>query len=139
MMTTKWCLCVTEPQDAAALFQQHREELGFVNRAQCREKTLYTEYDGDEIVGAALVNHCVRKPQTTLYDIAVRETHRGNGIGTRLVTQIAGETPHDKIIAKCPADLPANQFYNQCGWELTAVEDGKNRSLAVWKYEVHNE
>lgn len=130
---------MTEAEDAADLFQQHRKELGFVNRAQCREKTLYTEYDDGEIVGAALVNHCVRKPQTTLYDIAVCETHRSEGIGSQLVNKIADETPHEKIIAKCPIDLPANQFYNQTGWKLTVVEEGKNRSLAVWKYEVTDE
>lgn len=128
-----------EPEDAADLFQQHRDELGFVNRAQCREKTLFTEYDGDEIIGAALVNHCVRKPQTTLYDIAVRETHRQEGVGTRLLEEIASDTPHDKIIAKCPTDLPANKFYAQTGWELQDIEDGKNRSLAVWRYNISNE
>lgn len=130
---------MTEAEDAADLFQEHREELGFVNRAQCREKTLYTEYDSDEIVGAALVNHCVRKPQTTLYDIAVCETHRGKGVGSQLVNKIADDTPHNKIIAKCPIDLPANQFYNQSGWELNDVEGGKSRSLAVWEYEVTDE
>lgn len=130
---------MTEAEDAADLFQQHRKELGFVNRAQCREKTLYTEYDAGEIVGAALVNHCVRKPQTTLYDIAVSETHRGEGVASQLVNKIADETPHDKIIAKCPIDLPANQFYNQSGWKLTAVEEGKNRSLLVWEYGVTDE
>lgn len=130
---------MTEAEDAADLFQQHRKELGFVNRAQCREKTLYTEYDGDEIVGAALVNHCVRKPQTTLYDIAVCETHRNGGVGSRLVEKIVDETPHDKIIAKCPIDLPANQFYNCSGWRLNDVEEGKSRSLAVWEYEVTDE
>lgn len=130
---------MTDAEDAADLFQQHREELGFVNRAQCREKTLYTEYHSDEMVGAALVNHCVRKPQTTLYDIAVDNEHRSEGIGSRLVEKIAADTPHEKIIAKCPVDLAANQFYNQSGWELQAVEDGKNRSLAVWKYEVGDE
>jgi len=130
---------MTEAEDAADLFQQHREELGFVNRAQCREKTLYTEYDGDKMIGAALVNHCVRKPQTTLYDIAVCETDRGEGVASQLVNKIADETPHDKIIAKCPIDLPANQFYNQTRWKLNAVEKGKNRSLAVWEYEVTDE
>lgn len=130
---------MSEARDAADLFQQHREELGFVNRAQCREKTLYTEYKNSEIIGAALVNHCVRKPQTTLYDIVVRESHRCSGVGSKLISQVVDETPHEKIVAKCPVDLRANQFYNQSGWLLQDVEDGKNRSLSVWEYRVTNE
>jgi GNAT superfamily N-acetyltransferase len=129
----------SEAEDAAALFQQHREELGFVNVAQCREKSLYTEYDGEEIIGAALGNHCVRKPQTTLYDIAVRESHRRNGIANRLLTRMAGDSPHDQIIAKCPVDLPAVQFYVQSGWQVVDVVDGTNRALTVWRYPIGDE
>jgi len=130
---------MTRAKNAAEVFQQHRDELGFVTEAQCTEKDLYTVERDGETVGAALANHCVRKPQTTLYDIAVCETDRGEGVASQLVNKIADETPHDKIIAKCPIDLPANQFYNQTRWKLNAVEKGKNRSLAVWEYEVTDE
>jgi len=120
----------------ADLFQEHRDELGFVNEAQVDEKTTYTVAGDDELAGAALCNHCVRKPQTTLYDIAVREQYRGNGIGRELVEQMASDSPHEKIIAKCPVTLPAVQFYNQSGWTLVDVDDGKNRALTVWRYDI---
>lgn len=130
---------MSEAEDAADLFQQHRDELGFVNRAQCRNKNLYTEYKDNHIVGAALVNHCVQKPQTTLYDIAVRKSHRGNEIGSGLITEVANDSPHKKIVAKCPVNLPANQFYHRTGWQLNAVVEGENRPLSVWEYTISHE
>jgi len=123
-------------KQAANLFQQHREELGFVNRAQCREKDLYTETRGGEVVGAALVNHCVQKPQTTLYELAVDAEYREEGIATKLLQQVTRDTPHSKIIAKCPKPLPANEFYRQTGWDKVMQESGKSQSLNVWKYDV---
>lgn len=120
-------------ESATEIFQSHRDELGFVNRAQVREKDLVTVERNGEIAGALLGNHCVRKPQSTVYEIAVREKYRRAGAGDELVTRFASESPHDKLVAKCPIDLPANQFYNQSGWELIAVEDGKHRGLAVWR------
>jgi len=122
-----------------SLFQQHREELGFINSAQVREKTTYSEWEGDEVLGAAIVNHCVQKPQTTLYDIAVAVSHRRGGIGTSLVETVTEKSPHDVIVAKCPVDLTANEFYRSTGWEKVDVEDGKNRALNVWEYEVDDD
>lgn len=118
---------------AADLFQNHRDELGFVNRAQCEEKDLIVEMDGECVVGALLGNHCVRKPQSTVYEVAVDQTQRRSGIATTLVDRFQNESPHNKLVAKCPIDLPANQFYNQTGWELEAIHDGKNRRLAEWQ------
>jgi ribosomal protein S18 acetylase RimI-like enzyme len=116
------------------LFQSHRDELGFINSAQVKEKTTYSVSSEGEIVGAVICNHCVRKPQTTIYDIAVYEDHRGKGIGKKLVEKVWSESPHDKIVAKCPIDLPANHFYRESGWKLVDVDEGKNRELLVWEY-----
>jgi len=119
----------------ASLFQDHRDELGFINTAQVREKITYSEWDDGEVVGAAIVNHCVQKPQTTLYDIAVSESHRRSGVATSLIETIAEDSPHEKIVAKCPVDLDANKFYEATEWKLIDTEDGKNRSLNVWQYD----
>lgn len=122
--------------EAADVFQQHRDELGFVNRAQCREGDLVTiDHDG-RTVGALLGNHCVRKPQSTVYELAVLPEYRRGGIGTELVDRFAAESPHDRLVAKCPADLPANDFYAATGWERIDREDGKNRPLNVWEYAI---
>jgi GNAT superfamily N-acetyltransferase len=127
---------VTSASDAADLFQRHRHELGFVNRAQCREKDLVTVTRDGDVVGALLGNHCVRKPQSTVYEIAVASPYRREGIAARLVHRFADESPHDTLVAKCPESLPANQFYRATGWTRTAREDGKNRALNVWEKSI---
>lgn len=129
---------MTRAKQAAIVFQKHRDELGFVNEAQCREKDLYTEERDGETIGAALVNHCVRKPQTTLYELAVLPDYRREGIATSLIDKVARTSPHDKIIAKSPANLPANDFYKDTGWQLVDAEDGKNRELNVWQYDIES-
>jgi len=124
--------------DAAAdLFQRHRDELGFVNRAQCRDGDLQTIEIEGQTVGALLGNHCVRKPQSTVYELAVLPEYRRNGIGTELIERFAGESPHGKLVAKCPAPLPANEFYRATGWERVGRESGKNRELNVWQYPIN--
>jgi N-acetylglutamate synthase-like GNAT family acetyltransferase len=123
----------TDAERAAELFQEHRDELGFVNVAQCEEgDLLLVERDG-EVVGALLGNHCVRKPQSTVYELAVSDAVRRGGIGTELVDRFADESPHDKLVAKCPTELPSNEFYRATGWTHVETEDGKNRPLNVWE------
>ena len=120
-------------EQAADLFQDHRDELGFVNKAQCREKDLLTVTRDGEVVGALLGNHCVRKPQSTVYEVAVAKSHRREGIAARLVDRFADNSPHDKLVAKCPEPLPANEFYAATGWTRTDREEGKERPLNVWE------
>lgn len=121
---------------AADVFQAHRDELGFVNRAQCRQGDLVTIELNDTVAGALLGNHCVRKPQSTVYELAVRPEHRRQGIATELVKRFAAESPHEKLVAKCPAELPANDFYAGTGWAKTDEEPGKNKRLNVWEYSI---
>jgi GNAT superfamily N-acetyltransferase len=121
---------------AAALFQDHRDELGFVNRAQCREGDLLTVRRDGDIVGALLGNHCVRKPQSTVYELAVDECYRREGVGTELVERFAADSPHDRLVAKCPVDLGATAFYRATGWERVGTDDGKHRPLAVFERDV---
>lgn len=122
--------------DAADLFQSHRDELGFVNQAQCKEGDLVTITRDGRTVGALLGNHCVRKPQSTVYELAVHPEHRREGIATELVDRFANDSAHEKLVAKCPTDLPANGFYNATGWTRIDREAGKNRPLNVWEYAI---
>lgn len=126
----------TDVEAAANVFQAHRDELGFVNRAQCREKALYVEKRDGAVVGAALANHCVRKPQTTLYELAVLPDYRRRGIATALLDQLKRDSPHDKLVAKCPEDLPANDFYQSQGWEIVDQHSGKHRQLNEWRLDI---
>ena len=127
---------MTSASDAADLFQRHRDELGFVNRAQCREKDLVTVTRDADVVGALLGNHCVRKPQSTVYEVAVAPDHRREGVGSELVDRFAADSPHEKLVAKCPAPLPANEFYAATGWTRTDREEGKERALNVWERSI---
>lgn len=129
---------MSDVEEAAELFQNHRDELGFVNTAQCREKDLYIERRDGAVVGAALGNHCVRKPQTTLYDIAVDDSYRRSGVGSVLINRMKNDSPHEKLIAKCPIDLEAMNFYRSTGWVLQDVADGKNTPLAVWRKNIND-
>lgn len=122
--------------DAAAVFQAHRDELGFVNEAQCREKDLVTVERDGAVVGALLGNHCVRKPQSTVYELAVLPEYRRQGVARALVERFASDSPHERLVAKCPADLPANEFYAVTGWNRTGHEDGKHRPLNVWERDI---
>ena len=127
----------TFAEAAADVFQAHRDELGFVNRAQCRDGDLVTVERDGEIVGALLGNHCVRKPQSTVYEMAVLPEYRREGIASELVARFADESPHEKLVAKCPVPLPANEFYQTTGWTLVDTEDGKKRALNVWRYDIY--
>lgn len=126
----------TRIKGAADLFQKHRKELGFVNTAQCREKDLVTVQLDGHVAGALLGNHCVRKPQSTIYELAVLPKHRRDGIGTELVERFAAESPHATLVAKCPVELAANDFYANTGWNRIGREGGKNRPLNVWEYNI---
>lgn len=127
---------VDEPRAAADLFQKHRDELGFVNEAQCREKDLVTSKRDGDVVGALLGNHCVRKNQSTVYDLAVLSEYRRQGIANDLVKDFAADSPHDRLIAKCPVGLPANEFYADTGWEKIGYEEGKNKDLNIWELKL---
>jgi len=126
---------MTDVEEVADLFQRHRDELGFVNRAQVREKTVLTETVDGAVVAALLANHCVQKPQTTLYDVAVDAAYRRQGLATKLVEQLYDESPHNCVVAKCPVDLSATAFYESTGWKHVRTESGKNTPLAVYMYE----
>ncbi len=122
--------------EATEVFQQHRDELGFVNQAQVREKDLYIEQRNDEVVGAALANHCIQKSQTTLYELAVLPEYRRDGIAKELIDRLSRDSPHERLIAKCPEELSANEFYGSTGWTLVDREGGKNKALNVWKKDI---
>jgi hypothetical protein len=89
-----------------------------------------------EIVGAALANHCVRKPQTTLYELAVLPDYRRQGIASKLIIRLARQSPHSKLVAKCPTDLDAMGFYADMGWRRVGTDSGKHRELAIWQFNI---
>ena len=121
-----------------AIADMHRHELGFVMRP-----ALARSIERGELIIAAnstgliafVEYHHRRDVQTTLYHIVVAPYYRRQGIGQRLIEWLADEaraSSKEVIALKCPATLPANEFYARTGWSLVGSEPGKRRLLNLW-------
>lgn len=128
-------------ENVYAVFNEFTEQLGFISKVQVEQaeeagQLYWRESEDGEIVAAAIIRHCVKKPQTTLQDIAVLEEHRGKGLAQSIIDEAADDSRHPKMVAKCPEDLPSNDWYDSQGWEHAGVQDGKNRDLNIWELEL---
>jgi GNAT superfamily N-acetyltransferase len=132
---------------AKRLFDQHKTELGFVNRAILEKAIVARELlvalcHGNEAepILAGLVHFYVRRDNTvTLYSIVVSQDYRSTGLGRHLfeaLVQVARERGKAQICLKCPTELTANLFYARLGMEIVRVEPGKRRPLNVWAYPI---
>lgn len=121
------------------LANTHKKELGFV-----RKVTLAHSIDQNEILIAesngAIVGfvryHHRQDMQTTLYDIVVSPVQRLAGIGRTLIGTLIDESRilgKQTIVLRCPAELPANEFYARMDFERWHEEPGKRRKLIVWR------
>lgn len=113
------------------LAQRHSDELGFVMKCTIeqgigRGELLVAAAD-DEVVGFANT-HRRRDGVTVLYELAVAEEHRHQGIAKQLLG-VMGRP----LVAKCPAKLPSNKFYLRVGFRLVETVRGKSRTLNVWR------
>ena len=131
------------------LSDQHKRELGFVNRAifekaiTAEELLVATSPENDvglEVFG--FVHFYVRRDAiVTLYSIVVNQTYRDSGLGRRLfeaLVHVARERGKTQIRLKCPAELPANLFYERLGLEIVEIEPGKQRPLNIWLYNIES-
>lgn len=128
-------------EEVYPVFNEHTEELGFISKVQIeqaeeRDQLYVRRNDDDEVVAAAIIRHCVNKPQTTLQDIATKEEARGMGLAKDIIEEAAEDSTHPYMYARCPVDLPSNNFYEKMGWELVETEEGKNRDLNLWRLEL---
>lgn len=123
---------VKELADAA------KECLGFVHRGALQRAILRDEVlvarTGPDLVGFC---HFYRRRDRvfTIYHLAVASSARGDGIGRRLVEatfEDARRRESQAIRLKCPADLPANAFYERVGFERCGSEDSRPRPLVRW-------
>jgi len=130
------------------LSEQHKHELGFVNREILR-KAISTRSlliaAAEEDTSASpigMVHFYMRRDSVVaLYSIAVAEVYRRKGIGRLLFNElvnIARTSGRTQIRLKCPTDLPANVFYQHLGLEMVMVEPGKRRPINVWEYNIEN-
>ncbi|MFQ5758745.1 MAG: GNAT family N-acetyltransferase [Candidatus Bathyarchaeia archaeon] len=121
-----------------ALADSHRYELGFVRCAALQraieQNEVFVAQNRQYITGFVDYHHR-RDGQTTLYHIGVSPALRGQGIGRSLVMALYEEAQQRgsrTIVLKCPADLPANDFYAALSFHLIGEERSKNRPLRIW-------
>lgn len=76
--------------------------------------------------------HLRRDGQLTICEILVTEQRQG--IGSRIVRGLARVDGARCLVAKCPADLPANQFWRVQGFDMIRTEMSKRgRVVNVWR------
>lgn len=139
---------MTHLMAAKRLADQYKQELGFINRAILQkaietQSLLVAPLENEQTSNlAGFVHFYVRRDHViTLYSIAVASAFRGQGWGRLLFAALINEAhtrQKSEIRLKCPAELPANGFYECLGFQQAACEAGKHRPLNVWVYTLHN-
>ena len=122
----------------------NKDTIGFVLRSQFeaalnRSELLVATTRNGIVIGFANYHHR-KDAQTTLYEICVKEEHRGNGIGRKLIRALVEESKDvgkKKILLKCPESLEANGFYRKLCFENIAKENGRKRRLNVWALDLN--
>lgn len=123
---------------AEAVARQWRNELGAPHTKQARARGELIELEQcvpcGNVKGYADYHLC-RDGQISIYQIAVdRRLHR-RGHGTRLLNAVIAACPGaTSVLAKCPADIEANGWYERRGFVLAGTETTKSgRILNVWR------
>lgn len=122
----------------------HRDELGFLPKpafleATDRESLFIAETTQKQVVGFVRYNHRKRGTETAIYDIAVYDPMKRQGVGSALIDALSEECrekSRTSIILKCPENLEANQFYKRVGFERVRIDSGRSRRLVVWRLNV---
>lgn len=134
--------------NAKRIAETHKKELSFVlkatlERAESLSEIKIAGHKGKTIYGFCHFHHCTRSSkegQTTIYSLVVLPEFRGFGWGRLLFYKVlcaAIEAGSDRIVLKCPQDLPANNFYKRLGFKKTkTIEPQGKRKLNVWTYKI---
>lgn len=81
--------------------------------------------------------HLRRDKQITIREIIVLPKQRGKGIGARILDELKQVDSAESIFAKCPVDLPANDWYRHRGFELEATSTTRSgRELNHWRLRI---
>ena len=77
--------------------------------------------------------HLRRDRQITIREIIVLPEFQRQGIGTSMLNQLKRLNP-ESIFAKCPADLPSNEWYRHKGFVLEKEETTRTgRKINWWR------
>ena len=102
-----------------ALFEScERGELILLNGAMCRF-------------------HLRRDGQLTIHEILVQPDIRGKRWGVTMLTRLRQRPGVRSIVARCPADLRANDWYRRWGFALERTETARSgREINVWRLDL---
>lgn len=75
-----------------------------------------------------------RKGQVTIREIIVEHGDQGQGRGREMIERLKQVPGATNLFAKCPIDLPSNEFYRTLGFTLEGQETTPSkRILNLWR------
>lgn len=81
--------------------------------------------------------HLRRDGQITIREIIVLPPHQRQGIGMAMLEKLKAVEAVSSIFAKCPYDLPANEWYHKCGFIDEGTETTRTgRWLRLWRLQL---
>lgn len=81
--------------------------------------------------------HLRRDGQLTIREIIVLPRSHKRGIGSHLLRRLMHTQGATSIFARCPADLPANDWYKAQGFICEGQETSKKgRKLNLWRLKL---
>lgn len=87
--------------------------------------------------GGMLRYHLRRDGQVVVREVVVLPVRRRRRIGAMLVRMLRTVRGGRSILAKCPADLPANRFWEALGFILDGEATTRGgRRLCVWRFDL---
>ena len=103
-------------------------------------ETLWESAKRNELIllGGGFCHWHLRKDgQITIREIIVLPEKQGIGIGTAILEKLRGVKNAKCIFSKCPADLPANSWYETKGFRLVNTETAASgRKINHWTLEL---
>lgn len=78
------------------------------------------------VAGGLCRFHLRKDGAVTIREIIVLPASRGRGIGRAMVDAVLQQHPGAVVRARCPADYPANGFWERMGFRRQATTGGVN-------------
>ena len=121
------------------LYRKHSGTLGFLPRGAFEQ---YAD-DGGVLVAhadvgvAGYVAFRLAGDRAVLVHLCVDTSHRGRGLGEKLVAQMLRETAHvAEVRLSCRREYPANRLWPACGFTIAGERTGRGKDgavLLVWR------
>ena len=88
--------------------------------------------------GMCLYHHC-KDGRLTIYIILVLDEQQGRGIGTKILEHLKKIKGVNYIFARCPADLPSNEWYKAKGFYLCRTDTlPSKRKINSWRLDINS-